>query len=102
MVSLKVEISVQESPDAWRASWYVNERLVDQPISVNGQEARNILELGRQFLDLFQDTGRPLTDAPTLQAFGRLLFERWFQPVWPSIEPQLASGPRDLLICSKD
>ena len=103
MSSLTLRIESFDPQSGWQAAWHLDGGPpVAAPILITDTAAQAVMELGEQFLALFEGPGLPLTDARQLQAWGWRLHESWFQPVWEAVRPRFNAGPHDLLISSKD
>jgi hypothetical protein len=91
------------SPSGWRAQWTRNGQAVGEPIVVESQAAKDMTDLERRFLELFEQGGRPQVDPEKLRAIGRGLFATWFEPAWSAVSAHPDwPGPRELVIRSLD
>jgi hypothetical protein len=100
---LTLQIDPTEAPAGWRAQWSRDDRPVGGPITIHHQTAKEMVDLGRRFLELFEPEDRPLVDPETLRAIGRDLFATWFDPAWSAVTAHGdGPGPRDLIILSED
>ena len=100
MNNLTLQIDPLDDHEGWRAEWYLGEKVIGQPIPIDGDAARALLDENRRLSELFEQRRRPLTEPGYLYALGRMMFEHWFQPVWETVAAQLGTGPRSLLIRS--
>jgi tetratricopeptide (TPR) repeat protein len=100
---LSLQIDLTETPQGWRAQWSRDDQLIGGPITVHDQAAKAMADLGRRFLELFEQGGHPLVDPEDLRGIGRGLFATWFAPAWSAGTTQEdGPGPRDLIIRSAD
>jgi hypothetical protein len=109
MAKLILRIDPGDPPPGWNGRWFVESQPAGAPISVVGQAARSMTDLGQRFLYLFEQAGpgearpRPMIEPEALRAMGRELFATWFAPAWPAIQARLtAVGPHQLVVESAD
>src|SRR5262249_30037390 len=102
MASFVVHVLALRGRSGWRVTWYRNGRVLTRPFRVSGAYARAALDLGREFLQLAEQPGRPLAHPDLLRGFRRKLFRLFFRPVWQPWQAGRASGLHELLVRSTD
>ena len=95
MAALTLRIETSDPSLSWIARWSVAGTAVGDAISITGPKAQAVLDVGKRFLDLFNDRrGRPMADPEYLRAMGRTLFDTWLAPARDHLKPALdAPGP---------
>jgi hypothetical protein len=95
LAALILRIERSDPSPSWIARWSVAGTAVGDAIPILGPQAQAVLDVGKRFLDLFDDRrGRPMADPEYLRAMGRTLFDTWLAPARDHLKPALeAPGP---------
>ncbi len=100
---LTISISIDTTPNAWRAQWRAGEDAVGEPIVAGGQEMARITQLSDAFAALFEQPGRrPMVKPEVLHFLAAEMHDLWIAPVWGELESRLAPGNRTLVIRASD
>jgi hypothetical protein len=95
MASLTLNIRASSPSPGWQGRWSIDGRPVGIPIDVAGPGAKDLGDVGRRFLALFEQGNRPMADPEYLRAMGRSLSDAWLAPVRDALESVLNAPARD-------